>query len=164
MLFLILPRSLAVICIFTCTLTPWPLMFTGSGASLRFPRYEIHFLIFCLEQGSWKERWWICLSQLMRKCRIFLITLCFEKWTLSGKTDEQFEICQLSFIWGKMRTAVQETASQRTLRNCSKETVGESQYVSLVKGEFNAIKHLLYKRFPASREELKSSFSGLVYF
>ena len=34
-------------------------MFTGSGASVRFPRYEIHFfllLLFCLEQGSWKEK------------------------------------------------------------------------------------------------------------
>ena len=119
---------------------------------------------FLLNKGLRRKKWCICLSQLMRKCRIFLITLCFEKWTLSGKTDTQFERCQLSFIWGKMRTAVQETASQRTLRNCSKETVGESQYVSLVKGEFNAIKHLLYKRFPASREELKSSFSGLVLF
>ena len=31
-------------------------------------------------------------------------------------------------------------------------------------GGVSAIKHLFYKRFPASREELKSSFSGLVYF
>ena len=117
-----------------------------------------------LIKGLGKKKQWICLSQLMRKCRIFLVTLCFEKWTLSGKTDAQFERCQLSFIWGKMRTAAQETASQRTLRNCSKQTVGEGQYVTLVKGEFSAIKHLLYKRFPASREELKSSFSGLVLF
>ena len=163
MVFLILPRCLAVICIFSCTLTLWPLIFI---ASVRFPRYEIQFcfFFFCLEQGSWKERWWICLSQLMRKCRIFLVILCLEKWTLSAKTDVQFERCELSFIWGKMRTAAQETASQRTLRNCSKETVGEGQYVTLVKGEFSAIKHLFYKRFPATCEELKSSFSGLVLF
>ena len=63
-----------------------------------------------------------------------------------------------------MRTAAQETASQRTLRNCSKEPVGEGQYVTLVKGEFSAIKHLLYRRFSASPEDLKSSFSGLVLF
>ena len=63
-----------------------------------------------------------------------------------------------------MRTAAQETASQRTMRNCSKETVGEGQYVTLVKGEFNAIKHLLYKRISARHEELNSSFSGLVLF
>ena len=160
MVFLILPRCLAVICIFPRTLTPWPLMFT---ASVRFPRYEILFF-FLLNKGLGKKKWWICLSQLMRKCRIFLVTLCFEKWTLSAKTDAQFERCELNFIWGKMRTEAQETASQRTLRNCSKQTVGEGQYVTLVKGEFSAIKHLLYKRFPASREELKSSFSGLVLF
>ena len=107
-----------------CSLTQWPLMFTGSGASLRFPRYEIHFFLFVLNKGLRRKKWCICLSQLMRKCRIFLITLCFEKWTLSAKTDAQFERCELSFILGKMSTAAQETASQRTLRNCSKETVG----------------------------------------
>ena len=63
-----------------------------------------------------------------------------------------------------MRTAAQETASQRTMRNCSKETVGEGQYVILVKGEFSAIKHLFYKRYSARLEKLKSSFSGLVLF
>ena len=115
------------------------------------------FFFFFLNKGLGRKKWCICLSQLMRKCCIFLVTLCFENWTLSAKTDAQFERCELSFIWGKMRTAAQETASQRTLRNCSKETVGEGQYVTLVKGEFSAIKHLLYKRFPASREELKSS-------
>ena len=129
MVFLILPRCLAVICIFPCTLTPWPLMFT---ASVRFPRYEILFFFFFLNKGLGRKKWCICLSQLMRKCRIFLVTLCFEKWTLSGKTDTQFERCQLSFIWGKMWTAAQETASQRTLRNCSKGPVGEGQFVSLV--------------------------------
>ena len=115
------------------------------------------FFFLVLNKGLGKKKQWICLSQLMRKCCIFLVTLCFEKWTLSAKTDAQFERCELSFIWDKMRTAAQERASQRTLRNCSKATVGEGQYVTLVKGEFSAIKHLLYKRFPASREELKSS-------
>ena len=135
----------------------------GSGASVRFPRYEIHFLFF-LNKDLGKKQWWICLSQLMRKCRIFLVTLCFEKWTLSAKTDAQFERCELIFILGKMRTAAQETASQGTLRNWSKETVREGQYETLVKGEFSAIKHLLYRRFSASPEDLKSSFSGLVLF
>ena len=37
----------------------------------------------------------------------------------------------LSFIWGKMRTAAQETAPQIALRNCSEELVGEGQYVSV---------------------------------
>ena len=49
-----------------------------------------------------------------------------------------------------MRTAAQETASQRTLRNCSKEPVGEGQYVTLVKGEFsNATKSARSKRMIA---------------
>ena len=36
---------------------------------------------------------------------------------------------ELSFIWDKMRTAAQETAPQTALRDCSKETVGEGQYI-----------------------------------
>ena len=35
----------------------------------------------------------------------------------------------LSFVWGKMRTAAQEAASQIALRDCSKVSVGESQYI-----------------------------------
>ena len=36
---------------------------------------------------------------------------------------------ELSFIGDKMRTAAQETAPQTALRDCSKETVGEGQYI-----------------------------------
>ena len=46
-------------------------------------------------------------------------------WT---KKDIQLESCELSFIWGKMRTAAQEAASQIALRDCSKVAVGEGQY------------------------------------
>ena len=51
-----------------------------------------------------------------------------------GKTREVIEkagdthdviVAKLHFIWGKMRTAAQETAPQITLRECSKEAVGE---------------------------------------
>ena len=45
------------------------------------------------------------------------------------KKDVQLESCELSFIWGKMRTAAQETASQIALGDCSKVAVGESQYI-----------------------------------
>ena len=47
------------------------------------------------------------------------------------------ESCELSFIWGKMRTIDWETAFQLALRNCSTE-VGDkvSIYVNLVKGEY----------------------------
>ena len=45
--------------------------------------------------------------------------------------DAQCENCELNFIWGKMRTVAQETASQIALRNysSSKEAVREGQYI-----------------------------------
>ena len=101
-------------------------MFTDSGASMRFPHYEIHFFFFVLNKALGKKKWWICLSQLMRKCRIFLVALCLEKWTLSAKTDAQFERCELSFIWGKMRTAAQETAPQITQKLLQRDSGGRS--------------------------------------
>ena len=45
------------------------------------------------------------------------------------KKDVQLEICELSFIGGKMRTVAREAASQIALRDCSKAAVGESQYI-----------------------------------
>ena len=45
------------------------------------------------------------------------------------KKDVQVESCELSFIWGKMRTAALEAASQIALRDCSKAEVGVSQYI-----------------------------------
>ena len=49
----------------------------------------------------------------------------------------QHESCKLSFTWGKMRSAAQETAPQIALRNCSKVAGGKvSIYVILVKAEY----------------------------
>ena len=36
---------------------------------------------------------------------------------VSTKKDAQFESCELSLIWGKMRTAGRETAPEIALRN-----------------------------------------------
>ena len=47
---------------------------------------------------------------------------------LSTKENAQRERCELSFIWGKMRTAAWEKASQIALRNHSKEAGGRSVY------------------------------------
>ena len=47
---------------------------------------------------------------------------------MSTKKDAQLESYELSFIWGKMRTAAREAASQRALKDCSKAAVGEGQY------------------------------------
>ena len=43
------------------------------------------------------------------------------------KKDVQLVTCELSFIWGKRRSAAREAASQIALRDCSKAAVGESQ-------------------------------------
>ena len=45
------------------------------------------------------------------------------------KKDVQLESCELSFIWGKRRSAARKAASQIALRDCSKVAVGESQYM-----------------------------------
>ena len=54
---------------------------------------------------------------------------------VSTKKDAQLESFELSFIWGKMRTAAQEAAPQIALRGCSKEAGGGGLiYKILVKG------------------------------
>ena len=45
-----------------------------------------------------------------------------------NKKDAQLESCELSFIWGKMRTAAQEAASQIALKDSSKAAVEQGQY------------------------------------
>ena len=72
------------------------------------------------------------------------------------KKDAQAESCDFPFIWGKLRTAAWETAPLIVLRDCCKEVVGEGQYIRFLKGKFNAIKCLLYKRLSASHKELSS--------
>ena len=44
------------------------------------------------------------------------------------KKDAQRESCELSFIWGKMKTSAQETAPQIALRDASREVVAEGIY------------------------------------
>ena len=49
----------------------------------------------------------------------------------------QHESCELNFIWGNMRTAAWETASDSCLRVCSKEAEEKgSVYVILAKVEY----------------------------
>ena len=55
--------------------------------------------------------------------------------SLLTKKDAQHEGCELSFIWGKIRTAAQETAPQIALRDCSKATLGEGRYIKTPFGE-----------------------------
>ena len=52
----------------------------------------------------------------------------FNDYVQWKKKKAQHESCELSFIWGKMRTIAQETASQMALRNCSKGGGGSVIY------------------------------------
>ena len=71
-------------------------------------------------------------------------------------------LCQLKkmhnlrVIWGNMRTAAREAASQIALRDCSKGSGGKTIYKVLVKGEFNTMKHSFYKRLFVSHEDMIS--------
>ena len=71
--------------------------------------------IFLTEQRKEIEK-----SNRMRKTR-----------ELIEKTGDMHNVivAKLNFIRGKMRTAAQETVPQMTLRVCSKEAVGEGQYI-----------------------------------
>ena len=63
------------------------------------------------------------------------------------KKDVQLENCELSFIWGKLRTAAQEAASQRALRDCSKAAVGERQYIRFGEGGVEYHEALIFQAF-----------------
>ena len=68
----------------------------------------------------------------------------------------------VNFHLGKMRTAGWETVPQSSEKLLQKSSGGMSIYVILVKGEFNAIKHLFDIRFSASHKELMSSWRDSV--
>ena len=65
-----------------------------------------------------------------------IICLCFSipRWRgwVGGFVDwKRGATWEVSFIWGKMRTIAWERAPQMALRDCSKEAVGEGQYIRL---------------------------------
>ena len=74
---------------------------------------------------------------------------------LHMETLKRCESSELSFIWGEMRTAVQETAPHIALRNCSKEVEGgKVNTCDFGEEEVHVINHLPYKRFCARHKEL----------
>ena len=76
---------------------------------------------------------------------------------MSTKKDVQLESCELNFIWGKMRTAAQEAASQIALRDCSKATVGGSQYIQgFGEGGVQYHEALILQKVFVSHEDLMS--------
>ena len=80
--------------------------------------------------------------------------------------------CELSFIWGRMKTVVWETAPQIALRNCSKEAGGtDSIYEILVNGEYMQSRTYFFCRnfcssceASASQEKYSSPWRILVLF
>ena len=60
------------------------------------------------------------------------------------KKKAQHESCELSFIWGKMKIAAQETVPQIALKNCTKEVGdwGEVNTYVILKGGVHASKHI----------------------
>ena len=72
------------------------------------------------------------------------------------KKDVQLESCEFSFIWNIIRTVVWETAPQLALRNCSREVEGKVNIYDFGEGGVHAVKHLPYKRLPASHQGLMS--------
>ena len=84
---------------------------------------------------------------------------------LSTEKNAQRENCELSFIWGKMRTIDWETASQIVLRNCSKEVEEErSIYIWFWWRGIRAIRHTFWQKVAASHEEQMSLLVVLVLF
>ena len=88
-----------------------------------------------------KQDYWSglpCPSSAVFICTHKLYTsICYLYHATVNLKNAQCEDFKLSFIWGKMSIAAQETAPHIALRNCSKEVRGrDSIYVILVKAEF----------------------------
>ena len=86
-----------------------------------------------LTQNGWKVNQWhkLLLCVFLRKTNQLYPILVF--WRFYQLKDSQLESCKLSSPPGKMRTAAWETAPQMTLRDCSKEAVGEGQYIRFLR-------------------------------
>ena len=105
------------------------LLYPGAPQSLaRFHSAYVHFLGNNFQSICFMCTLFICcvLLQIDVRTLPLLLNILFSEFT---KKDVQLESCKLSFIWGKMRTATQEAASQIALRECSKAAVGEGQYI-----------------------------------
>ena len=78
--------------------------------------------------------------------------------------EAQHESCELSFIWGKMRTLAQQTAFQRCWGTAPKR-YGEWSALAmiLVKG-VRGVKHPFWQRLVARHEEQMSTLVVVVLF
>lgn len=79
------------------------------------------------------------------------------------KKNAQCESCELSFVWGKMRTVAQETAFHRALRNCSRDVGKRSVLYMILVKRGCAVKNTFYQKLAASHERM-SPLMILVLF
>ena len=81
---------------------------------------------------------------------------------LSKKKGAQLESCELSFIWGKMRTAAREAASLIALRDCSKAAVVKVKLLSRVR-LFATPWTVAYQAPPSMGFSRQECWSGLPF-
>ena len=107
----------------------------------RFPGGENGnpLLYSCLGSSMNRGAWWVTVHEVT-KCQIQLSnSICTTStvWMQGDRSllplltekDVHLESCELSFTWGKMRTVAWEVAHQIALRDCSKASVREGQYI-----------------------------------
>ena len=78
--------------------------------------------------------------------------------------DAQRESCKLFHLGQNEDCSLGDSPSDSSESLLQRDSAGRSICKILVKGEFDAIKPLFYKRLSASQEELMSSRRGLVLF
>ena len=76
----------------------------------------------------------------------------------------QRESCRLFYLGQNEDCSLGDSPSDSPESLLQRGSGARSRYKILVKGEFDAIKPLFYKRLSASQEELMSSRRGLVLF
>ena len=104
---------------------------------------------------TWQMLFW-------QKKNFYQFLLNIFHWGCQLKKDAQLESCEFSFIWGKMRTAAWEAASQTALWLLQSGSGGKSIYKGLEKGELNTMQDSFYKWLFLSHEGLMLTIRDLV--
>ena len=150
-------------------------------SSLSSPRHFLHFRLHNLNSPVFRSAHepypaiFLCSyhTSSLQNLYIFFVKIFFfdvdhfkvfiELVMSTKKKDVQLVTCELSFIWGKRRSAAREAASQIALRDCSKAAVGESQCMRFWwKGSSIPWTTQFTKGFFVSHEGLMSPWRDLV--
>ena len=103
----------------------WPSKSNSLGVLSSFVGSQLGKSVWDLELLQQYENFFGIIVPQFVGCLLGCSVVGFTYYTsqVSTEKDAQLESCKLSFIWGKMRTAAQEAASQIA------STVGEGQYI-----------------------------------